>query len=71
VRNGCRRGRMQQALLVADIGGTDLSHEDSKQNRGCSTLGNGERVEMRLGYCLVLEAVRLRRNIDVRCASSG
>lgn len=38
VCDGCRQGRMRQALLAADIGGPDLSHEVSKQNRACSIL---------------------------------
>lgn len=44
----CRPGRMRQALLVADIDGPDLSHEDSKENRARPRTGKGKRLEARL-----------------------
>jgi hypothetical protein len=45
---GCRQERVRQALLAADIGGPDLSHKVSKQNRACSIVGKDRRVEVGL-----------------------
>jgi hypothetical protein len=44
----CRRGRMWQRLLVADICGSNLSHGGFKQNEVCPGTAKGKRVDVRL-----------------------